>query len=68
MSRMWTALLVNDPGDDQDYIEVEGDTIEEAADRARAMFRNSGWAEVTILGEGGPLVIALDDAETGGES
>lgn len=59
--KSWTALLVNDPGDDQDYIEVEANTIQEAADKARAQFRNSGWAEVTIYGDGCALVVPLDD-------
>ncbi len=65
MSRTWTGLLINDPGDDQDYIQLEADTIQEAADQARAKFHR-GWAEVTIFGDGGPLVVPLDvDAEGG---
>ncbi|MFG1794177.1 hypothetical protein [Nocardia sp. NPDC049149] len=63
MSRKWTGLLINDPGDDQDYVEFYADTIEEAADQARAMF-SRGWAEVTIFGDGDPLVISLDDPPT----
>lgn len=66
MSQTWTGLLVNDPGDDQEYLEFEADTIQEAADQARAKFRNSGWAEVTIYGDGDPLVAALDVDEAGG--
>lgn len=68
MSQAWTALLVNDPGDEQEYIEIEADTIQEAADQARAKFRNSFWVEVTILGDGDALVVALDVDEAGGST
>lgn len=67
MSRMWTGLLVNDPGDDQEYVEFEADTIEEAADQACAKWRKRGWAEVTIFGDDDALlVVSLDDAEAEG--
>ncbi|MEV6432600.1 hypothetical protein [Nocardia sp. NPDC051463] len=66
MSQTWTGLLVNDPGDDQDYVYFEAETIQEAADQARAKFRHRGWAEVTISGDGEWLVVALDDDEAGG--